>query len=314
MGRAFAHLGSIRYSKHKVTSEPKNADGIWYWLKSADRYLYHYTTAATLCDHILARGELRFSSFERLNDPYEFKSLKLTWVAGGEFGPEFTPTMMDDYAALLRRDVRVACFSSDLPGCEMTGQIGPVERTERVYQRGHSLPQMWAHYGDNHAGACLVFDRAALVAAVKAATAPLGLRVLDGRVSYENWPAGISSDRLPRGFWADFDEWTAVGPAEMARRHIEREADSLFLAKTKAWQGEQEYRLLLWGAAPPYVHLQYSEALVGIMLGERFSEARRQIVDDYCHVHSVKLSTMRWMNGLPQPQLTWPDGWRPKPG
>jgi hypothetical protein len=42
-------------------------------IKSADRYLYHYTRADTAIHYILATGTLRMSPFTAVNDPWESK-------------------------------------------------------------------------------------------------------------------------------------------------------------------------------------------------------------------------------------------------
>ncbi len=51
---------------------------LWYALQREDRYLYHYTRAETLVDHILPSESLRFSRFQNVNDPRESKD----WVFG----------------------------------------------------------------------------------------------------------------------------------------------------------------------------------------------------------------------------------------
>ena len=51
---------------------------LWYALQREDRYLYHYTRAETLVNHILPSESLRFSRFQNVNDPRESKD----WVFG----------------------------------------------------------------------------------------------------------------------------------------------------------------------------------------------------------------------------------------
>lgn len=89
--------------------------------------LYHMTTFDTAVKFILPERRMRLSRLDKLNDPFELRSLKLEGTRAKRI-----------FAALL------AHFISDL------GVLCMV--------KNWASPLMWAHYADNHAGVCLGFD------------------------------------------------------------------------------------------------------------------------------------------------------------
>jgi len=125
---------------------------MWYMLQDADRYVYHYTGAAVLTDHILPGGRLRFSRFGNVNDPRESKN----WVFNYHMVQCCLETADEDQ---IKRDLNlrlkdswhVGCFVSDIYEALSTKQRE--DRGEDIigamYERGHSRPRMWAQYGDN---------------------------------------------------------------------------------------------------------------------------------------------------------------------
>jgi hypothetical protein len=64
------------------------------------------------------------------------------------------------------------------------------ENINNIWGRGFSRPRMWQQYAENYCGACMVFDRAALDAAIRSSV-PKGSKLIVDRVRYEErrWDA-----------------------------------------------------------------------------------------------------------------------------
>jgi hypothetical protein len=89
--------------------------------------LYYMTSYDTATKYILPEHRMRLSQFDRLNDPFELRSVRLEEKKGREA-----------YKALLKhwhKKLGVICMG----------------------QHWRS-PVMWAHYADSHKGVCLGFD------------------------------------------------------------------------------------------------------------------------------------------------------------
>jgi hypothetical protein len=161
---------------------------IWYMLQDCERYVYHYTRASTLVDSILPSGQMRFSRFQYVNDPRESKDWLFNYRsvrADLNFAVGPIETKLNQ---LLKHSWRVGCFASDPYEALVTR-----EREDRgedilgaLYERGHSRPRMWAQYGDDYSGACLIFEKATLDADIRSFCKGVGSTVHAGKVVYRN--------------------------------------------------------------------------------------------------------------------------------
>jgi|SRR5215218_407793 len=118
----------------------------------------HYTKSATAFEHILAGRRLRFSPYRLMRDPMESKE----WVFGAAFFPGNFEGRGDEMeilgrahkaANLAKSATKLLALTTDAP--EYKGQ----GLQEEMFGRGWARARMWELYGENHRGACLVFDR-----------------------------------------------------------------------------------------------------------------------------------------------------------
>lgn len=270
--------------------------GIWYILRDADRYVYHYTRARTLTDIILPRRTLRLSRFQALNDPKETKNFR---VAGAAWGEDLHPSVLDTFSHCLKENWRIACFSSD-PGeavFRAKDDLGAAQ-LQAMHERGHSRPRMWAQYAENHAGACLVFDREALDSAFNDLAADLGANVFSGKVIYDDTRVAPSLSLGP--FTASMNDVRWFGVEEAARRHGLRFWRQLFLTKNVDWSAEREFRWLLYGAHKGEVLVNIAGCLRGVLLGSEFPTQLERKVRFQTATLGVDLARMDWNNGIPE--------------
>ena len=220
--------------------------------------VYHYTSAETL-GLILGTGNLRLSPYAETRDPLENRQWHSSF-SGEKPDPALDTTQLS--AAIdraVRRRAKIACLTLDRRHSD---------RHLDKMARGHARARMWEQYGDHHHGAVLVFDHTRLTEAMRTTLEPRG-PFLRGSVRY-------SDDQWHRSTTLHFaledvpDE--SVIPA-VADRLVAENGQSLFFSKFEDWQTEREYRYVVVGDAP-YEYVPIRDALVEIVLGMRFPDAR----------------------------------------
>jgi hypothetical protein len=161
-----------------------------------------------------------------------------------------------------------------------------------------SRPRMWEQYGGNHRGACLLFDRASLVRAI-----------------HDMWPRertylrnvdytreGAASANLTRFAQRHFE---GLGLAQAAAEYVEQRHAAFFFLKSDDFATEYEYRIVLAARDDDYAFIDYRDALVAVVLGERFPVWQRSAASMACSKLGLKLGQMQWINGRPQVQKVW---------
>ena len=277
---------------------------VWYMLQGVDRYVYHYTSAATLTDHILPSGRLRFSRFQYVNDPREAKDWSFDYhgeSAGSDFDVQAIQKELNER---LKHKWRVGCFVSDVSGALVTK-----ERDDRgedtlsaLYDRGHSRPRMWAQYGESYEGTCLVFDKQKLDSEIRSGVNMANLIVHAARVEYKNPP--VVRAILPNALMISLDELEKLGIDEFATAHVQRHWKDFFFLKAEDWEQEREFRWLVQGERDEDFFLDIRDSLAGILLGDRFPVGRKPAVGNYALANGVSVAVMEWRNGVPQPTPT----------
>jgi hypothetical protein len=280
--------------------ESKMTD-VWYMLQDANRYVYHYTCAATLTDHILHSGRLRFSRFQNLNDPREAKIWSFDYCGNAD-APEFEiQAIQKELNERLKLRWRVGCFVSDVYEALVTKEreIRGEDIWSAVYERGHSRPRMWAQYGEDYKGACLVFDQQKLDSKIRSTANSGDLIIHAARVEYTNPP--VVHSIVPNAFMISCDELTQLGIDKFAKAHVQRYWKELFFTKAEDWKQEREFRWLVRGDGDEDFLVDIRDSLVGILLGDRFPVGRRAAVGNYALANEVSLADMEWRNGVPRP-------------
>jgi Protein of unknown function (DUF2971) len=277
---------------------------IWYLLKKHDSYVYHYTKAETLTEYILPHQQLRFSRFAEVNDSRESKEWVFSFVSATNFNPNF-PEIEAQLNQTLKHSWRIGCFVCDPPQATMVGREEPgADTVQRADERGHSRPTMWAHYALRDTGACLVFDRVKLDAAVRGVIRTPLPAVYARRVVYENRRAVITLGR-PEALTVALLHINREGWAAAIDTHVKEHLDELYFRKSLDWQSEREYRWAVRDVGMQDFFVPIQSSLIGIALGDQFPEGRRAAVANFVRVNpDVELAIMGWQNGFPQPMTT----------
>jgi hypothetical protein len=127
-------------------------------LLDASAYLCHYTRAETAFEYILPTGQLMMNPYGKMRDPYENKRPMFRSVsAWGEDADAQARIFW-----LLQREVAVSRDPMRLLSLTQ-GDTSLGGELEKPFRCPWARARMWEQYGDNHAGACLMFDREALL-------------------------------------------------------------------------------------------------------------------------------------------------------
>ncbi|MFO9416554.1 DUF2971 domain-containing protein [Legionella pneumophila serogroup 1] len=221
-------------------------------------YIAHYTNLDTALNYILPSNKLRFGTAGKVNDPYENK---IDWL---EDDPSTTltldcPDKLNKIRTLISNHIKLLCVTHfrDLEKHE-TG-------IENLY---YAIPLMWAHYGNKHKGACLIFDKEELGKEIE--KIPVEGKIIRKKVEYCSFLStvgdggGIAVDRALLT--------NMIGDTKLLYNEVNKNAylETKFFRKTKCWEIENEYRWLLFSKTYNDVFVNYKNSLKAIILGDDF--------------------------------------------
>jgi hypothetical protein len=262
-------------------------------------WLCHYTRAETAFAHILPRGRLLMNPYSRMRDPHENKRPRFR--SAGASGDTDSETLGRLFWAVQREvgrsrdEWRLLSFTE--------GDTREPDRViERCFRCPWSRPRMWEQYADNHAGACLIFDRAELLSALHHDLAAGG-RYWEGAVDYT--VAGFATCAAGTILLDQFDESSLK---DDVAQHVVKHYRDFFFLKTEDWATEFEYRFVFKRAFDPPVPrldasdlVSYGNALRHIVVGEKFPAWQLPGAREVAERAGVELRQMKWELSRPYP-------------
>ena len=267
-----------------------------YTFERPEGLLAHYTDAAAVFEHILPKQRLRMSPYHRMRDPVESQDVlpAISWM-GDPPGAEAAAWAVSADIKTARDAMRVLAFSRDAGD--------GVQLLHPAFDCSWARPRMWEQYGDNHAGACLLFDRGRFEAVLRNDLGEENLYIGDVRYDRE----GIAASP----FQHVMDE-RILDPEQRQRAvadHIDRYRDDFFFLKSDDFETEAEYRVVLKteDESPAgyttnehgFAYVGYGDALVAVVLGRHFPPWQRAGAREVCGAR-VKMLRMCWdLQGAP---------------
>jgi hypothetical protein len=256
--------------------------------------LCHYTRADTAFSHILPSGRLRMNPYMLMRDPLESRQPHF-WVPNGGLGDDAEFSLYTQVVnALGYRRGRLRLLSLT------RGDERPGTATELPFRCPWARARMWEQYADNHSGVCLVFDRQAMLDAIRR---DLGGEYWDGPVQYTT--AGFAGSA---GAQIDLDTFRRLGVEQAADLHVQAHHRDLFFLKNDDWRSEFEYRVVYTAPAdakdwtPPAHDVSYGDSLRYVLINvHRFPHWHLAGAVRVIHQAGAKYRTMDWMAGRPSP-------------
>ena len=272
------------------------------WLEEfPDQYLaidtiYHYTKRTIAIEEIIKNDCFKFSTFDKASDPYEYK-LKI-------WGTYVSTTGLDDEDRKRFTDIDLQVHDALLEQGEdflldRTAYIAYCKNNKNVQHvsdLGCSKPRMWSQYGDAHKGVCLVFSTELL------------LKEIEDKFSHNDWKIYSDDldyvDTLDKTFdklfismigsenWKDAEDYIFD--------HLAEEYQRVFFTKQKDYKGETEFRVVLANRnriSGMDLCISIDKCLIGIILGDRFPDIYRPILDEKYSSSDIEYGKMKWFHG-----------------
>jgi hypothetical protein len=114
-----------------------------------DKYIYHFTTVEKALLYILPSLKLKLSPYLNTNDPKENKTFGF-WNIFENCNDFKRDEIEKAFKIFLENYCKLICFSLDYTISKNNTDF---------YISGFNHPTMWAHYGDNYRGICIVLDQ-----------------------------------------------------------------------------------------------------------------------------------------------------------
>lgn len=224
----------------------------------------HYTKKCTAIEHILPTQKIKFSSLQGTNDPYEFKA---DWLGDLE-----SLVAGDDH-----EKNKEQCFEANQKYSEIVKvvkqkiKIFCATRNDREPFLNYSKPRMWAQYGENHGGVCLLFSEEKLNSQIKKYQTAYYGEVETFAMNYDEFyqrpevinaiSVSISPEHLD----------LYLENNEHLFEHIRKQNVLDYLKrKHPDWKAENENRWLVFSKSADDFLLDYGDALEAVVLGCEF--------------------------------------------
>lgn len=266
-----------------------------------DLFFYHYTKKEIALEKILSSQKLLFGSVRSSNDPWEYEKRyfqTIRDVEGRASSEKDIPDVLAKIDAYIKSHSRVLCFSID----------DWQKKHDRLWRAGFCKPRMWAQYGDNHAGVCVVTSVGRTDGYASRYFRRPHLIVRRAKVVYQDSididDALMVQIRNLSGLY-DYTPHDKVETAAefYAEEKVLQYAKALFFTKHKDWSDEDEYRILSWTDLIDDFYLNISfalpEIIQGIVLGSKFPDCYLQIVKACGLGWAIPVYRLQYFNGKP---------------
>jgi hypothetical protein len=245
----------------------------WNYENKNENLIYHFTRSETGIFNIIPCGQLRLNSFERTNDPREYKSFGFGAINAHFDHANYIDQVhaeQDKISRQIKKDCKVLCFCEDY-------------FTEGEWWDGFNLPRMWAQYGENHKGICLEIDKTEFIEENK--------DILGSDLTFFESIHYTNKDEYP---FVEFDQYNERGD-DYLKDFIRSYYKYLFFQKNKDWETEHELRLIHFdNAVDKYCSIKKS--LKKIIVGIDFDVDRLRILTKISN--GVKLYKADYDNGV----------------
>lgn len=234
----------------------------------------HFTKADTLVNYILPDMKLRASNLERLNDPLENKwgdssciTVRLDATTPRQTTEDTAKISMLNQQ--LPKFIRIACFSS---------YAHPEYKSETLPEP-HLNMRMWAQYGENHEGACLIFDSETIDKKIKSSLKDFHIKTSE--VAYNNDFIGAAPLNII-SINTSISDITSHYHQEISDR-LKIEAEKHILTKRKEWRDELEIRAVFYSPNTDSLYIPIEDCIKKIYFGINANEETIEKTKKYSH-------------------------------
>lgn len=251
----------------------------------SDDAAFHYTKRSTALEIILSKNSFKLFRLLNTNDPREYKD-RLLSVSGWDWKTDTEEQIKHVhkyYDSLLRNHSFFASFSVNKYN---DGQL---------ISKGYNKPRMWAQYGEDHYGICVVVSKQSLIDAIEDVIDKNEFCVFHDAISYTMSNRFLLSQRLS----INGDSFASSTPFRIAFEHIEKHNKELFFQKDPDYRDEDEYRVVVCRTNDNFsdlqsLEIQASKIIRGIILGDRFPNVYKPTVEQLCDKLKIEYRKFHW--------------------
>jgi hypothetical protein len=257
----------------------------------------HYTRMETSLEKILVGKKILLGQLGFTNDPRESKPGGFEYFSWEESPTEITQNPQEvsrEVNRIKREEWRVLCTS-----CHNDPTFNFMEPIEASYIDHHrfgvSYSRMWAHYGGNHAGICLLFDGQKLDNNIQESLKDRHCEIRHGFVKYDYEKSVATSPTTDL-------EFQSYETTEMIRRSLIKHYDENFLYKSNEWKTEHEFRWLVHSKDYPnnsQMLIPIEGAIKAVVVGVDFSDVYIPSLRILCEQLGIPAGKISWKNGRP---------------
>lgn len=255
----------------------------------SDQFLYHYTDAEVLLDHILPEQQLLLGLYANMRDPHENREPSV----GLEYStpPSASHLPLTDVIELLREirgQARVLSMSMDAADYPLPEQ--------GIFARGYTRPRMWEQYAASHRGACLAFSARCLTGSFYDRLRDGGAPTC-GPVSYSEAGLAVSPARTIQA-----DELTTGHAARVITSHLMEHHWDFWFLKQEDWRQEYEFRFVKFDpsvASATPIYVPCGDCLRAVILGEKFDPGWVERAKQLAQTLGVSIFRLDWQQGWP---------------
>lgn len=252
---------------------------------NSDDAAFHYTKRSTALESVLSKNSFKLFPLLNTNDPREYKD-RLLSVSGWEWTTETEELIKQVHKycdALLRRHLYFSSFSENK------------YNDNQLCSNGYNKPRMWAQYGEDHYGVCIVISKQNFLDAIDDAIDKNDFCVFNDAISYTTSNRFSRSQRMS----INGDSFASSTPFKIAFEHIKKHNKELFFQKDPDYRDENEYRIVVCRANEIFSDLQYIEIqankfIKGIILGDRFPNVYKPTVEKLCDKLQIEYKKFHW--------------------
>jgi hypothetical protein len=218
----------------------------------------HYTTRNIAIDYIFKNKTLKMGALNNLNDPYEAKQAWLNFGSYVTRDEEIEKQRLRASDSLekekkiknvIGEHIKLLCVSVE--GKKING----FPETTNFY----SNPTMWAHYGDNAQGVCLLFSKEKLNDCIKSSAKHF--RIESEKINYIPYSST---------HWIDGEKVESYSDDNKKQLFEDINLDVL-KQKLPVWEYESEYRWIVCSQKSDELYIPYEDSLKAVVLGINFN-------------------------------------------
>jgi len=251
--------------------------------------LFHYTRCSIALENILHEGKFRLSSLLNANDPREYKYKLYGAIGWGNFPPDFEQRFSAIHPVLdkaLRIQCKVMCTCSNLKA-QLVLENGTTVTDAHSGTIGWAKTRMWAQYGDNHRGICLVFSRDELKKTILS-------QFSNGHFKCEFIRYRHGSRQGSKALVLDGNRLLSEENEEYAIDHIFSNATELLFTKDIDYRDESEFRFVLYDPENRCEYLDISSSIRAVIAGDRTPEVYYSTINGLCSKYGIHSRRAYW--------------------